>query len=75
MDMSKQRTVYIKPAIEIIEIENEGVIASSGLIGGSQGNPGVYSSSYRRRTGNSRGSSASLNDLEDLIEDILTVGD
>ena len=48
MDMSKQRTVYIKPAIEIIEIENEGVIASSGLIGGSQGNPGVYSSSYRR---------------------------
>ena len=69
MDMSKQRTVYIKPAIEII------VIASSGLIGGSQGNPGVYSSSYRRRTGNSRGSSASLNDLEDLIEDILTVGD
>ena len=67
--MSKQRTVYIKPAIEI------SVIASSGLIGGSQGNPGVYSSSYRRRTGNSRGSSASLNDLEDLIEDILTVGD
>ena len=75
MDMSKQRTAYLKPAIEILEIENEGVIASSGLIGGSQDNPGVHSSSYRRSYGNSRGNSASFDDLENLIEDILTIED
>ena len=73
--MLRKKSAYIKPAIEIIKVESEGVIASSGRVGGSQGNPGMSSSSYRRSYRGGGGNSASFNELEDLIEDILTIKD
>lgn len=63
--MSKSN--YLPPAIEIIEVETEGVIASSIKSIPNE----TWSSSSRGRNVNQR-SSTSLNDLEDLINDILT---
>ena len=51
------REAYITPSIEVIKMENEGVIATSG-------------EPYHPIT---RYNSASSSDLEDLINDILTV--
>lgn len=68
----KQKQKYVAPAIEVILMENEGVIAASG-----NGKPsdidnggGIFGTSAGARRS---GSYASSNDLEDLINDILTV--
>ena len=68
MSTNKQygKEAYVSPSIEIIRIENEGVIAAS--VGGTQDytpvNPNVGRTNYN---------SASSSDLEDLINDVLTV--
>ena len=56
------REAYITPSIEVIKMENEGVIATSG-------------EPYHpiTRTSTHSYNSASSSDLEDLINDILTV--
>lgn len=62
-----KKYIYVSPRVEVIEMENEGVIATSG-------NPPSYGddgSAFSRS--NSLRKSASSNDLESLIEDILTV--
>lgn len=61
------REVYIAPAIEVIKMENEGVIAASG----EPYNP--VSRTYPGSTPARNYNSASSSDLEDLINDILTV--
>lgn len=62
------KQAYVSPSIEIIEMENEGVIAASG----EDYNPHpLTKSSYSTPTRSYN--SASGNDLEDLINDILTV--
>lgn len=64
---SKQ--TYVTPSIEIISMENEGVIAASGN-GSTEGyNPTPMNTRSATRSYNS----ASDSDLEDLINDILTV--
>lgn len=64
----KKKDMYVSPQIEVIEMENEGVIASS------VGNiPNVPMS--RTYNGNSQYSGTSSSDLEDMINDILTVGE
>ena len=64
------KEAYVAPTIEVIEMENEGVMAMSiengGSIGKSAGN-----NSYNSRARNSY--SASSSDLEDMINDILTI--
>ena len=60
-----RKATYQKPEIEVIHMEQEGVIAFSGS---SQNNPGTRS--YSR--GN-RSQGASTSELEDLINDILTI--
>ena len=66
---------YLAPQIEVIQMETEGtscVIAGSGNLGGfgNGGSIGTSSRSY----GRSRGSrNASSSELEDLINDILTI--
>lgn len=61
--------MYVSPQVEVIEMENEGVIASSNV----DGYPNVPMSASRTSAGY-RGSNASTSDLEDMISDILTVG-
>ena len=59
-----QKKQYVAPSIEVIAMENEGVIAASGAGSENYGESGM-SSAYR--PGNASGS-----DLEDMIDDILT---
>ena len=61
------RDSYVSPSIEIIRMENEGVIAASGST--ENYTPTTMSLQSTPRSLNS----ASSNDLEDLISDIFTV--
>lgn len=70
MKQNENKATYVAPSIEIIEMENEeGVMALSGgnsVPGyGNGGNVGTQKSS--------RSYNASSSDLEDMINDILTV--
>ena len=65
----KQKKQYEAPAIEVVAMENEGVIAASGGSGsGSNEGYGESGMSGYYNPGNASGS-----DLEDMINDILTV--
>lgn len=66
-DKKMRKEAYTAPTVEVIRVENEGVIALSG--GTETYDPQPMSSSRRTRGYNS----ASGSDLEDLINDILTV--
>lgn len=65
-----QKEKYLAPQIEIIKMETEGVIATSGNLP-SVGNGGSAYSSRARSTRGYNGASSS--DLEDMINDILTI--
>lgn len=71
--MIKKKSVYVSPQIEVIRMEVEGVIAGSGSL------PQVVEGGSAYRSGNARSSAtrsyngASSSELEDLINDILTV--
>lgn len=66
------RRPYVAPAIEVIEMENEGVIASSGNLSG-YGDGDMFSSGSNQMRNNSNSyNSASFSELEDAINDILT---
>ena len=65
-----QKEKYLAPQIEIIKMENEGVIATSGNLP-SVGNGGNAYSILARYTRGYNGASSS--DLEDMINDILTI--
>ncbi|WP_300698528.1 hypothetical protein [Bacteroides sp.] len=64
-----KKDMYISPQVEVIEMENEGVIATS-----VEGFPNVPMSATRPNSV-SRSNHASSSDLEDMINDILTVGE
>lgn len=76
-ESKEARQTYVPPAIEIIEVENEGVMAASVNTspGGSYGNGGsMFGTSTRSSTTRSNPHSTStLGELEDIINDILTV--
>lgn len=63
----KQKLVYLPPSIEIVAMENEGIIASS-TESMNPGNGNWSASSAGFGTG-----AASSSDLEDMINDILTI--
>lgn len=71
---AKLKEKYVAPAIEVITMEVEG-----GVMAGSLGDVGdggsAFSSSYssRRSTGARSYNGASNSDLEDMINDILTI--
>lgn len=71
--MKQNKEAYVSPRIEVIEMENEGVIAASGGVSNFPENP-IGASTYSSGR-NSRSYNASSSDLEDLINDILTVGE
>ena len=62
----KQKKQYEAPAIEVVAMENEGVIAASGGTGSTENYDPVPLSG-------SAYNGASSSDLEDMINDILTV--
>lgn len=68
-DKKMRKEAYTAPTVEVIRVENEGVIAASP--GGSSEPYTPTPLSNSRRT--SGYNSASSSDLEDLINDILTV--
>ena len=63
-----QKKWYEAPSIEVIAMENEGVIAASGDPGGGSTSESVVPSPF----GSSNACGASSSDLEDMINDILT---
>lgn len=69
---SKQKEQYIAPALEVIKMETEGNVMSASANGSlpDVGNGGSGTRSSRTRSGYN---AASSNDLEDMINDILTV--
>lgn len=69
MKEALKKAKYLAPQIEIIEMENEGVIALSNMSGG---NPAFPSRSSARKSTQYH-SSSSISELEDLINDILTI--
>ena len=68
---------YLPPMIEVIEVENEGVMAGSPGSGAPSDMPGEgwinNTRSTSSRAGTSLQSSSHLQDFEDLLNDILTV--
>ena len=62
------KKAYQSPVIEVVHVENEGVIAASSNQSGSTENytPGSLGNSAYRTN------SAAYSDLEDLVNDILT---
>lgn len=68
------KTKYLPPMVEVIEVENEGVIASSlgDYSGGNPALPGGNPTSRSAAKSNIQSANA-LTDLEDLINNILTI--
>ena len=68
----EKKQMDVAPAIEVIKMENEGVIAaSSGSLGDLIDGGSAFSTGRSGRGGRSY-NSASGSDLESMIEDILT---
>lgn len=68
----KEKQQYTAPAIEVIQMESEGIMASSlGDMGQKDWRSAARSGSGNRSGGYGRAASGS--DLEDLINDILTI--
>lgn len=67
-DKQTRKETYKAPFIEVIRMENEGVIAASG-----EDYRPIQTKSYSNRTSTRSYGSASSSDLEDLINDILTI--
>ena len=66
--MRTEQANYLPPMVEVIEMENEGVIAASAGTLNKQQWPSSTKSSGAYRSGR-----ASSSDLEDMINDILTI--
>lgn len=62
---NEQKENYVAPSIEVIKMENEGVIAASG-----EGYTPIERNSYS--SNKSYGTAASSSDIEDFLNDILT---
>lgn len=67
MNMKKQK--YVSPQLEVIQVENEGVIAASG--GG--GTPDMGEIPINNSQSRGRYNTASGSEIEDMINDIFTV--
>lgn len=67
--MKEQKEKYLTPHIEVIEMQNEGVIAASATSGATgptfDGGANIGKSSFKYNN-------ASSNDFEDMITNILT---
>lgn len=71
----KKKLTYVSPCIELIHIENEGVIAGSATLGGfgNGGNWGKSAPSPQGRRSSYGGTPATTNDIEEMLEELFTV--
>lgn len=69
---SKQKEQYVAPAIEVIKMQTEGSVMTGSLNGVPDGGSAFSSYNGGGRSRNSY-NAASSSELEDLINDILTV--
>lgn len=68
---SKQKEQYLTPIIEVIEMQTEGGVMSGSLNGVPDGGPATRS--YSTDTHRNSYNAVSSSELDDLINDILTV--
>lgn len=76
MNSKTTRRVYVAPAIEVIEVENEGVMALSGDVSApGMGNGGSMFSTGGTRSpkSNVHQTSTPFSELEDILNDLLTI--
>jgi hypothetical protein len=71
--MNKQQRVYVAPAMEIIPVEAQHVVATS-LTDFGPGSNIFNTTSSRSRYSGTTGTVAGSSDLDNMINDILTVG-
>lgn len=68
-----EKLIYVSPQMEVIRMEVEGVIAGSGNLPGVSDGGSAYSTSGSRSRATHSYNGASSSDIEDLINDILTI--
>lgn len=73
MKQNENKATYTAPSIEIIEMENEGTVMSASNNMPGYGNGGPVGTPTTSRSGRSSYNAAGSSDLEDMINDILTV--
>lgn len=61
-----KKDMYVSPLVEVIEVENEGVIAGSGSVNGMGNN------TWAPKRSGYNSSNVNTDNLEDIINDILT---
>lgn len=70
------KETYQKPFIEVIRVQNEGVIAGSGGTGVPDLTPDTWSSPTRSRSSNggvkSHSYTSTMNEIEDILSNIFT---
>lgn len=71
--MKRTKTTYLPPVVEVIEIENEGGVMSASVGDFTGSNPMFPGGSAKRSTSSNVSTPSSMQDLEDLINDIFTV--
>lgn len=71
--MDSKKKQYQSPVIEVIKMEGEGPVMAGSANAGSGYGPGTWSTGTARRPNTRSYGAASTSDLEDLINDILTI--
>lgn len=71
----KKKLTYVSPCIELIPIENEGVIADSATLSGFDKGSGWGKSapSPQGRKGTYGGTPAGTSDIEEMLEELFTI--
>lgn len=71
MNMKKQ--TYVSPRLEVIHVENEGVIATSNINGGGGGVSNMDGIPISNSQSRGSYNAASGSEIEDMINDLFTV--
>lgn len=69
--MKKQK--YVSPRLEVIQVENEGVIAASNINSGGGGTSDMDEIPLNSSRSRGRYNAASGSEIEDMINDLFTV--
>lgn len=72
--MEQKKEQYVSPQLELIHVENEGVIAASSNLPNVDDGGSGYNNARTYRNGSTTGYNGAYNsEIEDMINDILTV--
>ncbi|NDV80570.1 hypothetical protein [Bacteroides sp. 51] len=73
--MKQTKKKYVAPQIEVITVQNEGVMANSvgsGSVGNVDDGGGIFQGASSTRTGTKHQSRSSMDEWGDMINDLLT---